>query len=294
MPTVHDFAYTGAGQSVVVPAGVTEATLEVWGASGGTGAGQNKPGGAGAYLSIDITALTPGETLYVYVGQLGPDAASHANAYNGGGKGHDDYRDGGSGGGATDIRRGGTALADRIAIGGGGGGGSGMRYAGDGDGGAGGYPNGATGLGGTPGGGGTQSAGGAAGYAGTAGSLGQGAIGGVTSTFQNNSGGGGGGGLYGGGMAGASYSGAGGGGGSSYYDTGDVTVTLNSAEAAGTWTGNGKARITFADVATLGTVDLGAADVTAALYATASRQRRPRIEHIWLHDLTGERVGVLR
>lgn len=180
------FEYTGAPESWIVPAGVTSATFDLYGAQG-TGSTGGKGGRITATLNV-----TAGTTYQIQVGGIG---------YNGGASG---------GGGASDVRGGAFALTDRLLVAGGGGG-TGSAASG----GAGGFPNGGTGgntLNSNGGGGGTQTSGGAGGTGSTApggdGSLGQGgsAIGG----------GGGGGGYYGGGGGGRGGANAGGGGGSSY------------------------------------------------------------------------------
>jgi hypothetical protein len=230
------FDYTGGAQSWTVPSGISSITAEVQGAKGG-----NSNGGFGGRLKGNIT-VTAGETLNIYVGGQGQNGVTFTcsgsvpavlnGGFNGGGQGGrasdsfgcpsgTTYRLGASGGGATDIRRGGTALTDRVIVAGGGGGGFGPGGAGNGAG------NGADGFStgqpqwpdNTKGLGGTTTAGGAAGggiWAGTAGALGVGGNGAFPSVFGDNPGvpGGGGGGLYGGGGGGANSNfGAGGSGG---------------------------------------------------------------------------------
>src|SRR5690606_18917933 len=99
------FEYAGSAQEWVVPEGVTSVLVEVWGAQGGT-PDVGAEGGLGGY-AVGTLAVTPAETLYVYVGEQGRIVSGS----------------GGGGGGASDIRRGGTALANRVIVGGGGGGG---------------------------------------------------------------------------------------------------------------------------------------------------------------------------
>ncbi len=62
------FSYTGAIDSFVVPAGVTDITIQAFGAQGGGSNGG--AGGLGASISGDFS-VTPGETLTVVVGQQG-------------------------------------------------------------------------------------------------------------------------------------------------------------------------------------------------------------------------------
>ncbi|MFN5736192.1 MAG: glycine-rich protein, partial [Flavobacteriales bacterium] len=212
------FNYTGAPQSFIAPA-TGNYTLTLYGAQGGNGL--NTTGGLGGQATGSL-ALTAGQTISVYVGGKGGNAGGVVG-WNGGGQGGLDIgagQHGGSGGGATDIRVGGTGLANRVIVAGGGAGGG--R---DGATGVGGGSSGTTsanfssGYGGT---GGTQAAGGVAWTltrGATDGSLGQGGNG---STGYNSAGGGGGGGGYYGGGGGTSTQNhgsgwsAGGGGGSSY------------------------------------------------------------------------------
>lgn len=216
------FNYTGAVQDFVVPSGVTSIIVEAWGAQGGrgwiNGGIGSGLGGNGGYAKGTL-AVTPGETLKLYIGGRGGSAAAYSSGgWNGGGSSDDTDTDnddsGGGGGGASDIRKGGTALSNRVIVAGGGGGGG----CASGNGGAGGGLNGITGFGTTGGVAGTQSTGASVGYGenvttATAGS------GGVT--------GAGGGGYYGGYGGRSSYS-TGGGGGSAYI--GGVT---NASTIAG-------------------------------------------------------------
>lgn len=107
------FDFTEAEQTWVVPNGVTQIEVGLFGAQGNNGTGTEPGlGGLGAVVS-GMLAVTPGETIYIYVGGQ--------NGYNGGGaagNGND-----GNGGGATDIRSGGNTIDHRVAIAGGGGGG---------------------------------------------------------------------------------------------------------------------------------------------------------------------------
>jgi hypothetical protein len=244
----HTFKYTGAKQPFIVPAGVTRITVV---ALGGAGSGDNSrfycghadPDcfGRGGRIYAEIP-VKPREKLYVYVGGHG---TPKAGGFNGGGDPGNTYTwPGNGGGGASDVRKGGDALKDRVlvAAGGGGQGGAGSdadlyyrSYGGNGGGQGG-------GKGGSPfgggGGGGSQTQGGAGGAPGTgdgsgdpgqAGSDGGFGLGGNGGTgakgsVSGNAGGagaGGGGGFYGGGggagggasIKGSYGSGAGGGGG---------------------------------------------------------------------------------
>ncbi len=109
-----EFSFTGAEEVFEAPvAGMY--TFEVWGAQGSGG-----NGGLGGYASGELL-LGLGDIVNVYVGGK--------RGFNGGGAGWAaDARDGG---GASDIRMGGTSLADRILVAGGGGSSSGdLNYRG--------------------------------------------------------------------------------------------------------------------------------------------------------------------
>ena len=191
--TVKNFAYTGNVQSITIPTAGTY-KLEVWGAQGGSGS--YSTGGKGGYAKGNIS-LTSGTTLYIYVGGKGSfsTSAGSTGGWNGGGN-TQNYAYAGSGGGATDIRRGGKALSNRIIVAGGGGGSAGTGSSAYGNGGTGGGTSGGAGRYLTTTGesqtgkGGTQTSGGSGYGNGTSGSLGQGGNG-----YDNA--GGGGGGYYG-------------------------------------------------------------------------------------------------
>ncbi len=87
------FSYTGAPQLFKVPAGVTWASVFMWGAGG--------PGGAGAYVQGNLS-VTPGETLRVVVGAgaVGAAAAKISTAGGAGGYGNTGY-----GGGRSAVQR---------------------------------------------------------------------------------------------------------------------------------------------------------------------------------------------
>ena len=255
------FAYTGALQTFTVPAGVTSVKIKAYGAKGEGGNGGN-----GGYATGDLV-VTPGQVLNIYVGgQAG---------YNGGGIGH--AVSSRNGGGATDVRVGGVALADRKIVAGGGGsssgdsnfpggaGGGGTAVGTNFVGGAGGSGYGGAGSpGATNGGAGNTSchSGGAGGgglntggagscntcYGNTCGMAGVLGIGGNGDNWENGIcynvyGGtsGGGGGYYGGGGTSVGNCGGGGGGGGSSW-TGTLT---NPAFAAGVQTGNGQLIVSY-------------------------------------------------
>jgi hypothetical protein len=252
------FAYTGDYYTWSAPY-TTTYTIELWGAAGGDITDYYPvTGGNGGYVSGTVS-ITSGEVLNIYPGGKGANRQGNhvygacenvAGGWNGGGP-TKTQGNGTPGGGASDVRIGGTALSNRVAVAGGGGGG-GWTYA---KGGAGGGLTGANGTNingsGTGAYGGTQSAGGAVGAGSacggkSAGSLGQGG----TGNGNAAGGGGGGGGYYGGGGGGYSD---GGGGGSSFVGTlGNVTNTRGDATmpnpSGGTMTGNagnGVVRITY-------------------------------------------------
>ena len=262
----HNFSFTGSEQVLVVPAGATQAILQVWGAQGGgqqvDGNSNLGVGGNGGY-SIGTMPAVGGETLYIYVGGQGSTSnnvsAAAPGGWNGGGTsfGSSSSDPAGGGGGATDIRLNGNSLYDRIIVAGGGGGGGEDSEQG-------GY-------------GGGTSCGGS--YAATQSSSGTGGVFGIGASTQYD-GGAGGGGWYGAGAGGGSQTipttnstsdGNGGSGGSgyvwtastasyapsgylvssSYYLANAQTIdgsTTFTAPNGGTETGhagNGYARITF-------------------------------------------------
>ena len=268
-----NFAYTGAAQTWTVPAGVTQVTLDLRGAQGGasyvsaTGLRQ-EDGGLGGQTQGSLT-VTPGQVLHLYVGGQAADVGNVTPAPGGFNGGGDGGQYGAGGGGASDVRVGGTALANRVAVAGGGGGNTGCPN--HGTGGAGGGASGVAGVGHsvfTPGGGGTQAAGGTAGSSpGVAGQLG---LGGSNAAYHVA---GGGGGYYGGGAAYA----AGGGGGSGY-----IGGLSGGSTTAGVQAGHGSIVITY-NVATAptpvptleaGVLALLGAALAALGAAGAARRRR--------------------
>jgi hypothetical protein len=246
--TTDTFNYTGAAQTWTVPTGVTSATFDLYGARGGGGAEeyQTTPGlGGEATATI---AVTPGASIEVNVGgQGGRDTAG----FNGGGASTSDGPGGGGGGGASDIRIGGTALADRMLVAGGGGGAGSLsclsQPVAGGDGGgesgeAGGAPPQGESCGNSlAGGGGTQDTGGTGGgssggfgFPATPGGFGVGGNGGLGGS--GSVGGGGGGGWYGGG---GGYNNAGSGGGGSGHGPAGTTFQTGVRD------GNGLVIVTY-------------------------------------------------
>jgi len=244
--TTVNFNFTGAVQTWVVPPCVYSINVTLAGAKGG---GSN--GGNGAVITGTL-AVTPGQTLNIYVGGMGT-LGNASGGWNGGGTGRNSSSGSwlsGGGGGATDIRIGGIALANRVAVSGGGGGRSGGSDLNAG--GAANCPNGAVGGAsfGSGGGGGTQTGGGSGagwggGTPGATGVLGLGGGGGQDDCYNVAPGGGGGGGYFGGGGGGADcwpstpHGGGGGGGGSSFLPVGWNCTPNNN-------TSHGYAIITYA------------------------------------------------
>jgi cell wall-associated NlpC family hydrolase len=226
------FDFVGQVQTWVVPNNVTSVSVDARGAQGG-GNGPSVPGGKGGRVQTTL-AVTPNQTLFIYVGGKGGDAigpnTAGSGGFNGGGTGAIDNVDANGpsagGGGASDVRQGIDDLAERVVVAGGGGG---SECCTDGAGGDGGGTTGmfgaTSGGGSSPGGGGTQVDGGTGGGgcngSGSSGSLGQGGMGGN----GNRAGGGGGGGYYGGGGGGGCLFGSGGGGGSSFSAGSDTIHT---------------------------------------------------------------------
>ena len=270
------FAFTGSPQIFVVPSCVDTIRFNCRGAEGANAMDRlttNSTAGLGGVATGNL-AVTAGDTLYVFVGGAGN--VSGAGGYNGGGTGGVGSAGGscvggpaGGGGGASDVRRNGLTLADRVIVAGGGGG-AGRDYCNGscqpcGCGGSGGHGGALIGANGTSGyncgfsypgtnvnlgSGGTQALGGNGGIcdnscveAGTPGVLGSGGTGG-NGTYDV-AGGGGGGGYYGGGAGGGANSGSGvagggGAGGSSY-----ISGLVNGATSAGVQPGNGTITISW-------------------------------------------------
>jgi hypothetical protein len=254
------FAYTGSEQKFKVPAGVTQITVTVDGASGGPGydygyGSYASAGGLGSRVRATIS-VTPRETLAIFVGGSGSNGG-----FNGGAPGSN-Y--GGYGGGASDVRQEGDQLANRVIVGGGGGGGgeagacitTSCGYSPGGDGGIGGKRRGGLGgdargsFGGSGGSGGRQAAGGRGGAGGAIicggsnGELGIGGAAGGKLSSCGDLGGGGAGGYYGGGGGGGggvygsspseyAAAGGGGGGGSSFAEKSAGNVYMHPGKHSG-------------------------------------------------------------
>jgi len=215
-----------------VPSGCETVTVDARGAKGGCATGGKGGRAAG------IVPVTSGETLYVYVGgQGGCDVHAKPGGFNGGGSTVTPSGDNwvnGDGGGASDVRRGGNGMGNRVLVAGGGGGRGYGGNAGDGGGtkGEDGNPSGGGCNDSCAGKGGSQSGGGKGGFCyggcvGQDGSLGKGGTGAACAAC----GGGGGGGYYGGGGGAHCSSG----GGSSFFGPGVQT----QANEQGVNSGNG-------------------------------------------------------
>ncbi|QNN60631.1 cadherin-like beta sandwich domain-containing protein [Erysipelothrix inopinata] len=195
------FGYTRKMEQFTVPyTGMYR--LETWGAQGGRV--ESVKGGKGAYAAGDIY-LMKGEILNITVGGDG----EVNSGYNGGGT---SYNGSQRGGGATDIRVGGTSVYNRILVAAGGGAAGKSGAGADGGG-----TEGQNASGRNYGKGATQSSGGA-----SSGAFGNGGSGTYDSNQYRATAGGGGGGWYGGGgnrNERSDYYGDGGGGGSSYAFT---------------------------------------------------------------------------
>jgi len=134
---VDTFFYTGASQILTIGTCGTSVTFDVRGGKGGDQSGAL--GGFGGRVQGTVT-LSVGDVLEINVGQAGlDDQGSSAGVFVGSGAVHS-YSSGGvagTGGGASDIRLNGSALNDRIVVGGvgnagqalTGGGGGGSSYA---------------------------------------------------------------------------------------------------------------------------------------------------------------------
>jgi len=240
--------FTGGEQNYTVPCGVTNLTIDAFGAKGanGTSGANNSSGGIGGFGGHvqGVLTTTSGQVLSVFVGG---QASGGLGGFNGGaiGGGSGQTITGGGGGGSTDIRLGGNTVSNRILVAGGGGGGGAMGCqsvnANGGNGGNGGGDNGSNGTNATEG---NLSAGGGSGAVGANG----GAFGVGCNGFYGSVGGnaigeiGGNGGnapncccftffsIPGGGGGGGGYLGGGGGGGGT---AGDINCQIDAKGAGG-------------------------------------------------------------
>lgn len=249
------FNSTGGNQSFTVPPGVNKIKVKMWGAGGGSGDDVNAKGGAGAYISADVTVI-PNSTISVIVGAGGASLNGSSLASYGGG-GANGLSNGagyfsGAGGGRSAILISGIEV---LTAGGGGGGGSsveglpgsaggvGVGFVANpiGNGGlAGGSTGGLSATSSSGGNGGTASVGGTCGVPinGQSGLSLNGGSGISRCTASGNAGSGGGGGGYFGGGSGSSNGSAGctgGGGGSSFFlstQSYNVSTALGSGSNA--------------------------------------------------------------
>ena len=92
------FNYTGLLQQFIVPTGVTSLTIAAYGGQGGFSTSVFGGAGGPGELRQATIATTPGEILYVHVGQQGATGL------------------GGSGGASTDVRQGGDLPEHRVVV----------------------------------------------------------------------------------------------------------------------------------------------------------------------------------
>jgi hypothetical protein len=216
-PETEIFTYQGpVAQTVIVPAGAVDSSVQVIGAHGGYTEGSccpviKTPGGDGAVVT-GLLQVRPGQTLTIKVGQYGGNGDLNRNpgpggwgaTGNGGRGGGAANRDGAGGGGATSLAIDGQVVA--IAGGGGGAGGFGFIDPAD--------NGGPGGSGGASPDGGHNGSGPGAGKGGRGGGQSQpGGGGGGNGSNVGGAGGGGGAGVAGGSGGGGGGFGAGGGGG---------------------------------------------------------------------------------
>jgi alpha-tubulin suppressor-like RCC1 family protein len=108
-----DYPFTGSPEIFITPQTVNSVVAELYGAQGG----DPDFGGLGGKVFVEIPVLN-GEELMLYVGAAGyGHDETGLNGFNGGGNDGDVL----SGGGASDIRKGGNSLSDRVVVAGGGG-----------------------------------------------------------------------------------------------------------------------------------------------------------------------------
>jgi hypothetical protein len=134
----HNFVFTGNKQQFIVPLGVTSVHINAVGAGGAHllnnihlgQVGTGRPAGKGGRVNGDLI-VTPGETLNIYVGANHGSDSGDSGGYNGGGHGYakDTHKPTyANGGGASDVRKGGELLEDRVIVAGGGGGSGGYHW----------------------------------------------------------------------------------------------------------------------------------------------------------------------
>lgn len=302
--TSYTFNYTGNTQSWVVPPGVCQVQITIWGAGGGGGGTDSYApgnGGNGGYAQASFN-VNPGDNLTIYVGQGGGAGAAcasngpggtggwgYGNGGNGGNSGGTGCSgSGGGGGGASAVLINGSVV---LVAGGGGGGGGGGNHASGGTGGLGGGTNGTAG--------GNGGAGGIAGGSGnTNGTNGQ-------SFNGDGAGAGGGGGGYAGGTGGSIAScdcGGGGGGGGTNYCNGIGCVLINgNGNSGGGPTSNGangvvqititqSTSITSANITSQNVTCNGAANGSATLNVNTSN---PPVSYTWSNGANTQSISNL-
>ena len=247
------FDATGSEQTWQVPTGVTSVLVEAVGATGGFNSSSYAGPTSWEFMQhpakvTGFIATTPGDTLYVNVGEMGAAGTAGAGGAGGFPDGGDGAKGAGGGGGSSDVRTVSGDASTRLIVAAGSGG-SGANNSGTyGWGGRGGIPIGETGFydvsnvgTGVSGGGATTSAGGAGGTGGGTGT--DGSDGGLASGGDGGAagdgargGGGGGGGYYGGGGGEGGQTvgdcGGGGGGGSSLIPTNGTAELLVRLDAS--------------------------------------------------------------
>jgi hypothetical protein len=211
----EQFSYTGAVQQWVVPVGVTQVFIDVFGAQGGNSMTSTGRGGLGGKVRA-ILPVTPGETLLLMVGgQPTSRTAVYGNGGNAGTNTSNVNNENMAGGGMSAVFRTSFDMTNALLVAGAGGGAALLKNGGIGGGATGGNHDLRSGYGGT------QTAGGASGevldlqsVSPTSGQSGQGGNGGSTTVSTHSTGGGGGAGYFGGGggVAGGAGYGSGGGG----------------------------------------------------------------------------------
>jgi hypothetical protein len=123
--TTQTFNFTGAQQNFVVPPGVTQVTVEAFGAQGGTGFNSGGAGANGGSVTATIS-VTPGESLAVFVGGAGGAGGNSAGGaggnsggcggtYGGGAGGGGQYGGGGGGGDCQSANGGGGGSSFTVA-----------------------------------------------------------------------------------------------------------------------------------------------------------------------------------
>lgn len=78
LPGMETFDFSGEMAEFVVPDCIEEVSLEVRGAQGGNSSVGPSNGGRGGEATGDLM-VTPGESLYVYVGEVGSNSSGNNN-----------------------------------------------------------------------------------------------------------------------------------------------------------------------------------------------------------------------